>query len=89
MRELSFAEVRAAGLPARVEFAFIGYRYRPLLDDVIVCVPPDREACATTLRIPQAGWLHKPGCLCSYCQSSPEEVPDEGQNHFLTWQEAS
>ena len=49
MRELSFAEVRAAGLPARVEFAFIGYRYRPLLDDVIVCVPPDREACATTL----------------------------------------
>ena len=33
MRELSFAEVRAAGLRAYVEFAYVGYEYRPLYDD--------------------------------------------------------
>ena len=31
MRELSFAEVRAAGLRAYVEFAYVSYEYRPLV----------------------------------------------------------
>ena len=36
MRELTFEEVRAAGLPARVEAAYVTYEYRPLADDVAV-----------------------------------------------------
>lgn len=88
MRELSFEEVRAAGLPAHLELAYVGYEYRPLLDDVAIHIPPARKACGTTLRVPQSGWLHKADCLCSFCQCSPEEVSHEGQGSVV-WQEAS
>lgn len=89
MRELSFAEVRAAGLPAYIEFAYVGYEYRPLSDDVAIHIPPACESCGTTLRVPQAGWLHTESCRCPYCQTNPEEVLDERQGHFAIWQEAS
>ncbi len=69
MRELSFAEVRAAGLPARVELANVIYEYQPLSDDVAVRVTPGRwPYLGTTCRMPETGWLHKEGCPCSYCQ---------------------
>ena len=74
MRELSFAEVRAAGLPARVELADVIYEYRPLLDGVAVRVTSARPSFAgTTHRVPQGGWLHRRDCPCSYCQA-PEEA---------------
>jgi hypothetical protein len=58
MRELSFAEVRAAGLRAYVEFAYVGYEYRPLYDDVAIHIPPACESCGTTR---SAGRLASPG----------------------------
>jgi hypothetical protein len=73
MRELSFAEVRAAGLPARVELADMTYEYRPLLDGVAVRVTSARPSFAgTTHRMPERGWLHKRDCPCSYCQTGKE-----------------
>lgn len=75
MRELSFAEVRADGLPAHLELASVGYEYRHLLDDVAIHIPPACKACGTTLRVPQGGWLHKADCLCSYCQSGRRRPP--------------
>jgi hypothetical protein len=89
MRELSFAEVRAAGLRAYVEFAYVGYEYRPLYDDVAIHIPPACESCGATLRVPQAGWLHPERCPCPYCHTNLEEVPDERPGHLAIWQEAS
>ena len=75
MRELSFAEVRAAGLPARVELADVIYDYRPLLDGVTVRVTSARSAFAgTTHRVPQGGWLHRRDCPCPYCQTGKEAL---------------
>jgi hypothetical protein len=74
MRELSFAEVRAAGLPARVQLANVIYEYQPLSDDVAVRATPGPWPClgtpylGTTCRMPGTGWEHKEGCPCSYCQ---------------------
>jgi hypothetical protein len=71
MRELSFAEVRAAGLPARVDLADVTYEYRPLLDGVAVRIAaaPQPDV-GTTDRMPQTGWLHTRDCPCSYCQAT-------------------
>ena len=75
MRELSFAEVRAAGLPARVELAEVSYEYRPLLDGVAVRVTSARPSFAgTTHHMPQTGWLHQKGCPCPYCQTGKEAL---------------
>ena len=75
MRELSFAEVRAAGLPARVELADVIYDYRPLLDGVVVRVAaaPQSDA-GTTHRVPQRGWLHERDCPCPFCQTGKEAL---------------
>jgi hypothetical protein len=70
MRELSFAEVLDAGMPARIELAYVGYEYRPLFGDVAVHIPPTGEsAVGTTHRVPRKGWHHEPGCSCRYCKS--------------------
>lgn len=75
MREMSFAEVRAAGLPATVKLTYVTYEYRPLYDDVAVRIAMVREAhVATTYRIPQAGWRHEQGCACPYCQAKEMAV---------------
>ncbi len=89
MKELSFAEVRAAGLPAHIELPYVSYEYRPLPDDVAVHIPPADEACGTTLRVPQRGWLHDAGCLCPFCRTGREEAPRQRQGHCAIWQEAS
>jgi len=69
MRELSFAEVLDAGMPARIELAYVGYEYRPLFGDVAVHIPPAGEsAVGTTHRVPCKGWRHEPGCACRYCR---------------------
>jgi len=75
MRALNFAEVRAAGLPARVRFPYVTYEYRPLGDDVAVRLTPARKTHArapsrvcTTSHMPETGWLHKDGCCCRYCR---------------------
>lgn len=73
MRELSFADVRAAGLSARVELAYVTYEYRPLRDDVAVRIATTRQPHeCTTSRIPETGWFHEKGCLCSYCRAADE-----------------
>jgi hypothetical protein len=72
MEELNFAQVRAAGLPARVELAFATYEYRPLSDDVAVRICPPRPC--TTTRMPETGWHHLEGCPCPYCQAAGEAV---------------
>jgi hypothetical protein len=70
MRELSFAEVLDAGMPARIELAYVGYEYRPLFGDVAVHIPPAGDgAVGTTHRVPRRGWRHDPGCTCRYCRS--------------------
>jgi hypothetical protein len=70
MRELSFAEVLEAGMPARIELAYVGYEYRPLLGDVAVHIPPTGAAAVgTTHRVPRRGWHHDAGCTCPYCRS--------------------
>ena len=75
MRALNFAEVRAAGLPARVRFPYVTYEYRPLGDDVAVRLSPAPETrvratsrLCTTSHMPQSGWLHQPDCCCRYCR---------------------
>ena len=73
MRELTFAEVRAAGLPARVELAYVTYEYRPLADDVAVRIAPAPQAqVCTTSHMPQTGWRHREGCPCPYCRATAE-----------------
>ena len=60
MRALNFAEVRAAGLPARVRFPYVTYEYRPLGDDVAVRLTPARKTqVCTTSHMPWTGWLHQ------------------------------
>jgi hypothetical protein len=54
--KLSFAHVRAAGLPARAEVAALVYEYRPLADQVAVSVGVDPRLQATaTHRVPDDG----------------------------------
>jgi hypothetical protein len=76
MKTLSFSEVRAAGLPARVELAYAAYEYRPLADEVVVHIAsaPQSFPC-TTHRMPAAGWLHEEGCRCSYCREAGQALP--------------
>lgn len=75
MRELSFTEVRAAGLPAVVKLTYVTYEYRPLYDDVAVRITMARQPhVATTYRIPQTGWRHQRDCTCSYCQAKEMAV---------------
>jgi hypothetical protein len=79
MRELSFAEVLDAGMPARIELAYVGYEYRPLFGDVAVHIPPAGEdAVGTTHRVPRRGWHHNPGCTCRYCRSQSRATPHVG-----------
>jgi hypothetical protein len=75
VRELSFAEVRAAGLPALAALPYVTYEYRPLGDDVAVRISAalQRHTC-TTSRIPETGWLHREGCPCSFCETGKEAV---------------
>jgi len=69
MRELSFAEVLDAGMPARIELAYVGYEYRPLFGDVAVHIPPaGADTVGTTHRVPRRGWHHDAGCACPYCR---------------------
>ena len=71
MRALNFAEVRAAGLPARVKLAYVTYEYRPLGDDVAVRLTTARKAhVCTTSRMPETGWFHNKGCPCPYCRAT-------------------
>jgi hypothetical protein len=75
MRELSFTEVRAAGLPAAAKMTYVTYEYRPLYDDVAVRITMTRQPhVATTSRIPQTGWRHERDCTCSYCQAKEMAV---------------
>ena len=76
MRVLSFAEVRAAGQPALVALPNVTYEYRPLGDDVAVCIngAHQRDSVCTTSRIPETGWLHREGCPCSFCATGKEVV---------------
>ena len=75
MRELSFAEVRAAGLPARVDLADVIYEYRPVLDGVTVrSAAAPRPDASSTHRLPQRGWLHTKDCPCCYCQATGEAL---------------
>ena len=79
MRELSFAEVLDAGMPARIELAHVGYEYRPLFGDVAVHIPPAGEgAVGTTHRVPRRGWHHDPGCTCAYCRSRRTTRSEDG-----------
>ena len=73
MRELSYAEVRAAGLPARLELADATYEYRPLLDSVaVLSTHSHRLYAGATHRLPVEGWYHEDGCACSYCRAAGE-----------------
>jgi hypothetical protein len=75
MRELSYAEVRAAGLPTRVDLAEVTYEYRPLLDGVIVRVTSARPSFpGSSHHVPAKGWLHQRDCPCSYCQVTEETL---------------
>ena len=76
MRELDFAEVRAAGLPAIVELAQVTYEYRPLPDEVAVYLAPARRPyMGTTHRMPETGWVHRQGCVCPYCRTRVQALP--------------
>ncbi len=76
MRELNFAEVRAAGLPAFVALPYLTYEYRPLADDVAVRVTLARQPhICTTSHMPEMGWLHRGGCPCPYCRAAEEAEP--------------
>lgn len=56
MRELTFAQVRAAGPPAHIELADATYEYRPLGGDVAVrfARSPGLRAC-TASHVPEPG----------------------------------
>ncbi len=76
MKELSFVDVRAAGLPARARLEGVTYDYRPLSDEVAVRITYGRwPYLGTTRRMPESGWLHEAGCLCRFCRTG-EEAPE-------------
>lgn len=75
MRELSFAQVRAAGRAAWVDMPYVTYEYRPLVDDVAVRIRiAQQPSGGTTYRVPENGWRHAEDCPCIFCRESEEEV---------------
>jgi hypothetical protein len=74
MKELSFAQVRAAERPAWVDMPHVTYEYSPMLDDVSVRIRADRQPAGTTYRMPKSGWRHEEGCLCIFCRMAEEET---------------
>lgn len=86
MCTLSFSQVRAAGLSARVQVAGLTYHYRPLADEVVVSMQRGRWPATATHRVPDHGWWHGEGCTCLFCLGE-EEVADERERgtHVAVW----
>ncbi len=86
MGKLSFAQVRAAGLPAAAKVGLLLYRYEPLGDRVVVlAATAQRRQPLTTHRVPDNGWSHNAGCACCFCRDQQEVAHEQEAVRAAAW----